>query len=76
MGRQEPRTFVGDSVRVFDHAFDDATPYGRGSFCRLAEKADTHDCVVCGVELLEVREEVTTRMRPGAFGLVRQLVDA
>jgi len=64
------RAFVGDAVRNWDHVFAEREPYGRGSFCRLADKADGDDSVVCGVELLEVRMEHTSQVRHGPFGSV------
>jgi len=64
------RAFVGDSSRTFEHQYDAREPYGRGSFCRLSDKADGDDCVVCGVEFLEVRQEQTAQVRGGPFGNV------
>lgn len=64
------RAFVGDAVRNWDHVFAEREPYGRGSFCRLVDKADGDDSVVCGVELLEVRMEHTSQVRHGPFGSV------
>lgn len=62
------RAFVGDAVRTFEHHYDTRESYGRGSFCRLGDKIDGEDCVVCGVEILEVRQEHTTQVRGGPFG--------
>jgi len=62
------RAFIGDQVRNFEHQYDIREPYGRGSFCRLGDKADADDCVVVGIEFLEVREEKTTQVRGGPFG--------
>mmetsp|Transcript_131260 Transcript_131260/g.339932 ORF Transcript_131260/g.339932 Transcript_131260/m.339932 type:complete len:784 (-) Transcript_131260:435-2786(-) len=62
------RAYIGDQVRNFEHQYDVREPYGRGSFCRLADKADADDCVVCGIELLEVRQEQTTQVKGGPFG--------
>lgn len=62
------KAFVGDNVRNFEHQYDTREPYGRGSFCRLIDKVDADDCVVCGVEFLEVRQEQTTQVRGGPFG--------
>mmetsp|Transcript_76872 Transcript_76872/g.135420 ORF Transcript_76872/g.135420 Transcript_76872/m.135420 type:complete len:740 (+) Transcript_76872:50-2269(+) len=64
------RAFIGDAVRNWDHVFEEREPYGRGSFCRLADKADSDDSVVCGVELLEIRMEHTSQVRHGPFGSV------
>lgn len=62
------KAFVGDAFRNFEHAYDVREPYGRANFCRLADKADSGDAVVCGVELQEVRMEHTLQIRPGPFG--------
>jgi len=62
------RAFIGDSIRTFEHHYDTHEPYGRGSFCRLTEKVGDDDSVVCGVEFLEVRQELTTQVRGGPFG--------
>mmetsp|Transcript_84401 Transcript_84401/g.243635 ORF Transcript_84401/g.243635 Transcript_84401/m.243635 type:complete len:680 (-) Transcript_84401:216-2255(-) len=62
------RAFVGDAVRNFEHQYDAREPYGRGSFCRLADKVDGDDSVVCGIEFLEVRQEQTAQVRGGPFG--------
>jgi len=64
------RAFVADNVRNFEHHYESREPYGRGSFCRLADKVDADDCVVCGVEFTEVRQEQTTQVRGGPFGNV------
>jgi len=64
------RAYIGDQVRNFEHQYDVREPYGRGSFCRLADKADADDCVVCGIEILEVRQEQTTQVKGGPFGNV------
>eukprot|EP00927_Polykrikos_kofoidii_P056217 TRINITY_DN50381_c0_g1_i1.p1 TRINITY_DN50381_c0_g1~~TRINITY_DN50381_c0_g1_i1.p1 ORF type:complete len:860 (+),score=172.99 TRINITY_DN50381_c0_g1_i1:39-2618(+) len=64
------RVWVGDAVRVFEHHFDTREPYGRGSFCRLLDKADEEDAVTCGIEILEVRHDYTMQVRGGAFGQV------
>eukprot|EP00930_Biecheleria_cincta_P021604 TRINITY_DN15969_c0_g1_i1.p1 TRINITY_DN15969_c0_g1~~TRINITY_DN15969_c0_g1_i1.p1 ORF type:complete len:734 (-),score=163.05 TRINITY_DN15969_c0_g1_i1:139-2340(-) len=62
------KAFVGDAFRNFEHIYEAREPYGRANFCRLADKADGGDAVVCGVELQEVRMEHTLQIRPGPFG--------
>eukprot|EP00928_Gymnodinium_smaydae_P026061 TRINITY_DN20568_c0_g1_i1.p1 TRINITY_DN20568_c0_g1~~TRINITY_DN20568_c0_g1_i1.p1 ORF type:complete len:856 (-),score=192.77 TRINITY_DN20568_c0_g1_i1:34-2337(-) len=64
------RAFVGDASRVFEHQFEAREPYGRGSFCRLEDKADSDDTVTCGIEILEVRQELVAQVRGGPFGNV------
>jgi len=64
------RAFVGDQVRVFEHQFDSREPYGKSSFCRLEERIDADDSVICGIEILELRLENTMQVRGGAFGNV------
>lgn len=64
------KAFIGDAFRNFEHVYDTREPYGRANFCRIADKADSSDAVVCGVELQEVRMEHTLQIRPGPFGKV------
>eukprot|EP00747_Dinoflagellata_sp_TGD_P211033 gnl/TRDRNA2_/TRDRNA2_84239_c0_seq2.p1 gnl/TRDRNA2_/TRDRNA2_84239_c0~~gnl/TRDRNA2_/TRDRNA2_84239_c0_seq2.p1 ORF type:complete len:783 (+),score=166.50 gnl/TRDRNA2_/TRDRNA2_84239_c0_seq2:62-2410(+) len=64
------RAFVGDSVRTFEHRYDAREPFGRGSFCRLGDKVGEDGCVICGVELLEIRQEQSAQVRGGPFGNV------
>lgn len=64
------KAFVGDAVRTFEHQYDVKEPFGRGSFCRLLDKAEGDDCIVCGIELLEIRQEATLQVRGGPFGTV------
>eukprot|EP00929_Paragymnodinium_shiwhaense_P101502 TRINITY_DN64647_c0_g1_i1.p1 TRINITY_DN64647_c0_g1~~TRINITY_DN64647_c0_g1_i1.p1 ORF type:complete len:923 (-),score=208.45 TRINITY_DN64647_c0_g1_i1:245-2944(-) len=64
------KAFVGDAFRTFEHHYDAREPYGRGSFCRLAEKAGNDDTVVCAIEFLEVQQEATGQIRAGPFGAV------
>jgi len=62
------KAFVGDQVRVIEHHYDTREPFGRGNFCRLAEKIDADDSVLCGIEILEIRQETTAQVRGGPFG--------
>jgi len=64
------KAFVGDAVRNWDHHYADREPYGRGNFCRLQDKVDADDSVLCGVELQEIRMEHTTQVRGGPFGSI------
>eukprot|EP00933_Yihiella_yeosuensis_P006337 TRINITY_DN111028_c0_g1_i1.p1 TRINITY_DN111028_c0_g1~~TRINITY_DN111028_c0_g1_i1.p1 ORF type:complete len:761 (-),score=175.29 TRINITY_DN111028_c0_g1_i1:159-2420(-) len=64
------RAFIGDSVRNFEHHYDEREPYGRGSFCRLLDKVLEDDSIVVGIELQEIRMEHTLQVRPGPFGSV------
>lgn len=64
------KAFIGDAFRNFEHAYDTREPYGRANFCRIVDKADSSDAVVCGVELQEVRMEHTLQIRHGPFGKV------
>merc|ERR1719362_278936 len=62
------RISVGDAFRTFEHEFEAREPYGRGSLCRLSDKADRDDTVVCAVEFLEVRLAQSSQVRIGPFG--------
>lgn len=62
------KAFVGDAIRNFEHQYDDREPYGRGSFCRLSDKVESDDSVLCGIEFVEVRLEQTLQVRHGPFG--------
>jgi len=62
------RISVGDAFRTFEHEFEAREPYGRGSLCRLSDKADRDDSVVCAVEFLEVRLAQSSQVRSGPFG--------
>ncbi|CAJ1447825.1 unnamed protein product [Effrenium voratum] len=64
------KAFVGDMVRNWDHHFDEKEPYGRGNFCRLLDKVDGEDSVLCGIELQEIRMEHTSQVRGGPFGSI------
>jgi hypothetical protein len=64
------RAFVGDQVKIFEHQYTDREPFGRANFCRLIDKAGNDDCVVCGIEILDVRQELTTQVKGGPFGSV------
>ncbi|CAE7432575.1 unnamed protein product [Symbiodinium sp. CCMP2456] len=64
------KAFVGDAVRNWDHHYADREPYGRGNFCRLQDKVEADDSVLCGVELQEIRMEHTTQVRGGPFGSI------
>mmetsp|Transcript_53493 Transcript_53493/g.148284 ORF Transcript_53493/g.148284 Transcript_53493/m.148284 type:complete len:763 (-) Transcript_53493:107-2395(-) len=64
------RAFVGDASRTFDYQYESREPYGRGSFCRLADKIGDDDSITCGVEFLEVRQEQSSEVRGGPFGNV------
>ena len=69
------RAFIGDQVRIFEHQYDSREPYGRGSFCRLADRIDSDDCITCGIEFIEVRQELTTQVRGCPVGnMVDQLL--
>lgn len=64
------KAFVGDMVRVWDHHYEEQEPYGRGNFCRLLDKVENDDSILCGIELQEIRLEQTTQVRGGPFGSV------
>lgn len=64
------KAFVGDMVRVWDHHYEEREPYGRGNFCRLLDKVENDDSILCGIELQEIRMEQTTQVRGGPFGSV------
>jgi hypothetical protein len=64
------RAFIGDCVKNYEHHFDSREPYGRGSFCTLEDKAGSDDTVVCGIEILEVRQDLTRDIKAGPFGNV------
>lgn len=64
------RAFVGDQVKIFEHQYAEREPYGRPSFCRLMDKAGNDDCVLCGIEILDVRQELTTQVKGGPFGSI------
>merc|ERR1712060_297030 len=62
------RAFVGDATKTFEHTYEEQEPFGRGSFCRLADKVKEDGSVLCGVEFLEVRKTLDTEVRGGPFG--------
>ncbi|CAK9100218.1 Pentatricopeptide repeat-containing protein, partial [Durusdinium trenchii] len=64
------KAFVGDMVRVWDHYYEEREPYGRGNFCRLLDKVENDDSILCGIELQEIRLEQQTQVRGGPFGSV------
>merc|ERR1719272_328495 len=64
------RAFVGSEARVFEHQYAEREPFGRAGFCRLIDKAGSDDCVVVGIEILDVRQELTTQVKGGPFGSV------
>lgn len=64
------RIFVGEQSRVLEHTYEERGPYGRGNLCSLAGQVGNDDCVVCGVEFLDVRQELTTQIRGSPFGSV------
>lgn len=68
------KAFVGDVVKVFENTFEEREPYGRGSFCRLADKLAEDGSLVCGIELLEVRNVLTAEIKGGPFGNVEDQV--
>merc|ERR1719218_400583 len=64
------RAIVGDQVKTFEHQYTEREPFGRANFCRLIDKAGNDDCVVCGIEILDVRQELTTQVKGGPFGSI------
>lgn len=64
------RAFVGDQVKVFEHQYTEREPFGRAQFCRLIDKAGIDDAVVCGIEILDVRQELTTQVKGGPYGSI------
>mmetsp|Transcript_11067 Transcript_11067/g.29279 ORF Transcript_11067/g.29279 Transcript_11067/m.29279 type:complete len:858 (-) Transcript_11067:8-2581(-) len=62
------KAFVGDAFCTFEHSYDSREPYGRGSLCRIGDKAGGDDSVVCGVEFAEVRQESMAKVKGGPYG--------
>lgn len=68
------KAFVGNTSRVFEHTYTTREPFGRGSFCRLEDKVDEDGCVICGIEILEVRQDFVTQAKGASpSGMVDQL---
>ena len=63
------RAFVGDTVRMLEHKYESRGPFGRGSFCRLMDKVDENDSLVCGIELLEIQQELSAKIKANAHGI-------
>jgi hypothetical protein len=62
------RAFVGDQVKIFENHYTEREPLGRANFCRLIDKAGNDDSVICGIEILDVRQELTTQVKGGPGG--------
>jgi len=63
------RAFVGDAVRTIEHKYENRGPFGRGGFCRLMDKVDENDSLVCGIELLEIQQELSVKVKATANGI-------
>merc|ERR1719218_122753 len=64
------RAIVGDQVKTFEHQYTEREPFGRANFCRLIDKAGMDDCVVCGIEIMDIRQELTTQVKGGPYGSI------